>query len=117
MRPIDGDKLLETIEKERQYLRSRGLYGAEHILVHNFRNLVEDAPTISLPNEQIAWKQGYEYGKNEKRPEGEWIEQKNYPYQKCNLQLGYECNQCGTENPYKANFCPNCGADMRGGAE
>lgn len=46
--------------------------------------------------------------------QGEWIEQKNYPYQRCKLQLGYECNQCGTENECKTNYCPNCGADMKG---
>lgn len=42
----------------------------------------------------------------EDRPQGEWIEQKNYPF--C-----YKCNQCGTENTHKANFCENCGADMQ----
>lgn len=26
----------------------------------------------------------------------------------------YECNQCGETEDYERNFCPNCGADMRG---
>lgn len=26
----------------------------------------------------------------------------------------YECNQCGDTEDYERNFCPNCGADMRG---
>lgn len=47
------------------------------------------------------------YVAEHERPQGEWIEQKNYPF--C-----YECNQCGTENTHKANFCEYCGADMRG---
>lgn len=27
----------------------------------------------------------------------------------------YECSQCGKMNTDNSNFCPNCGADMRGG--
>lgn len=26
----------------------------------------------------------------------------------------YECDQCGETEDYERNFCPNCGADMRG---
>lgn len=26
----------------------------------------------------------------------------------------YECSQCGKMNTDNSNFCPNCGADMRG---
>lgn len=26
----------------------------------------------------------------------------------------YVCSKCGATNGYKSNFCPNCGADMRG---
>ena len=29
----------------------------------------------------------------------------------------YECSQCGKMNTDNSNFCPNCGADMRGGNE
>ena len=25
----------------------------------------------------------------------------------------YLCSLCGGDSPFKANFCPNCGADMR----
>ena len=44
---ISRSALLETVDKEREYLKARGLLGAEHILTHNFRNLVEDAPTVN----------------------------------------------------------------------
>lgn len=46
MRPIDADALLERVDEERKYLLARGQTGAEHILVHNFRNLIDIAPTI-----------------------------------------------------------------------
>lgn len=29
----------------------------------------------------------------------------------------YECSQCGKMNTDNSNFCPNCGAYMRGGDE
>lgn len=28
--------------------------------------------------------------------------------------ISFECKSCGEEQPFKCNFCPNCGADMRG---
>ena len=52
---ISRDELLKRIDEEREYLKSRGQFGAEHILVHNFRDLVDNAPTV------------------EERPQGEWI--------------------------------------------
>lgn len=52
-------------------------------------------------------------------PQGEWI------FEKANEEHtdGYICSNCKrsfhTKVPYfsEFNFCPNCGADMRGGAE
>ena len=50
-------------------------------------------------------------------PKGHWIEQEGYDW-----DTYYDCSECGesfypidgtpTDNLY--NFCPNCGADMRG---
>ncbi len=42
------------------------------------------------------------------RPKGEWIDAGQYPYDKCSL---CECEVDSYQHP---NFCPNCGADMRG---
>lgn len=53
------------------------------------------------------------------RPHGEWIKQDKY-FQAFNETVTtYKCSVCGHE-PYfggdisKLNYCPNCGADMRG---
>ena len=35
---------------------------------------------------------------------GEWIDFKN----------GWKCSACGKWNNEMSNYCPNCGADMRG---
>lgn len=46
MRLIDADELLKRVDEERQCLLARGQAGAEHILVHNFRDLIDNAPTV-----------------------------------------------------------------------
>ncbi len=42
---ISRKDLLSRVDMERKYLLSRGQTGAEHILVHNFRDLIDNAPT------------------------------------------------------------------------
>lgn len=48
---------------------------------------------------------------------GEWIERKPMNFGKCVNGLGsiFICSVCGEEiSCCTTNFCPNCGADMRG---
>lgn len=47
---------------------------------------------------------------------GRWIAHEGgkfvgFPY------MHYECDQCRAFEPTETNFCPNCGADMRGEQE
>lgn len=46
------------------------------------------------------------------RPQGEWIFMRG-------VTCGgyYKCNNCGEVERAEKNYCPNCGADMKGGAE
>lgn len=54
MNLIDKDALLGAIDKERQILIEQERLGAEHIVVHHARRLVEDAPTIdAIPVEWL----------------------------------------------------------------
>lgn len=48
IRLIDANALLNRVDEEREYLKARGQLGAEHILVHNFRDLIDNAPTVDL---------------------------------------------------------------------
>lgn len=43
-----------------------------------------------------------------KRMRGKWQEHKDYP------NLAYLCSECGHFTTMRTNFCPSCGADMRG---
>ena len=80
-----------------------------------FEALINDALNQELksqmPNEQVAWEQGYEaglaQGKHE-RPQGEWQ----------GGELGH-CTNCGHKgsasdiwNNCTGMFCPNCGAHL-----
>ena len=48
------------------------------------------------------------------RPKGEWIEHKNAEIMYGFLVSNYECSKCGDWLLDKTDFCPSCGADMRG---
>lgn len=121
MRLIDADALLVKVDEEREYLKARGLFGAEHILTKDFRNLIEDAPTagidspairVNIPEKDIQ-KLVEELQKPHKilvlpepevefvRPQGEWIG-------------GKQCSVCGNFSSDNGKFCTNCGASMRG---
>ena len=64
-------------------------------------------------------------GKYEERLQGEWIAREDMDYLDENkvVHKHFECNKCGFIHDFidghtsQYNFCPNCGADMRGGAE
>ena len=52
---IDKDAILAAIDKERQILIEQERFGAEHIVVHHARRLVEDATIIdAIPIELTA---------------------------------------------------------------
>ena len=54
MNLVDKDALLAAIDKERKILIEQERLGAEHIVVHHARRLVEDAPTIdAIPVDYI----------------------------------------------------------------
>lgn len=48
-----------------------------------------------------------EHHKDERR--GRWVE---LPMPR--VMWKYRCDRCGCPQDYKHNYCPNCGADMRG---
>lgn len=87
MRLIDADELKKALNTE--------LKGYLQYLPIAFNDLIDNAPTV------------------EERPHGKWIT--NYVSQFFNP--GRSCSLCNKTVEFSENFCPNCGADMRGGAE
>ena len=51
------------------------------------------------------------------REKGEWIPMYDRWGDIATTVCGYECSKCGEWNADNDKFCPNCGADMRGGKE
>lgn len=120
---ISREAALDAIDKNRQDLLSLGMDGAEHILVHYGRRVIEGLPTID-PVPQLKWERdtaieqlrqlGYGLGENAKR--GKWVKLDMHPH-----LADHKCTACG-ESAYVPTcmgepmylFCPNCGALMRG---
>lgn len=78
---------------------------------------IDNAPTVELTEEQAidklhetGWIIRHDKEMTE-RPQGKWISNnKTQPF--CNP--GRSCSLCGKIVEFSENFCPKCGADMRG---
>ena len=74
MRLKDADELMRKLESERQYLLSREMLGAEHILVHHAIPLIEEAPTIdAVPVVRCKDCKHCEYASNRIPVEQAWV--------------------------------------------
>ena len=87
MELINKGALLKAIDTERENLIKQNLLGAEHILAHNFRQLVEDAPVV------------------EERPTAKW------EYNEVSME--YFCTNCHNPSIFLNPYCSHCGASMK----
>ena len=99
---ISRTKLLERIDEERKHLLDLKMDGAEHILVHHARRIIEDMPSVKP-----------------QRPKGKWIVnscvRRNDVY-----HYTVHCDKCGKiwdyttdkKDSIPSDYCPNCGAKM-----
>lgn len=97
---ISRQAALAEIDKNRDALLSSGMTGAEHILVHYGRRVIEELPTIEPKHGKWEDVEEILYEGN---TEGT-------PYTV--TAVGYKCSECGTEMGTLWSFCPNCGAKM-----
>lgn len=73
---------------------------------------------LSAQNEAMTEEELAEFKKElanavPEREKGEWISE----YDEDGKTGWYECSCCHSERAFNTNFCPDCGADMRGGNE
>ena len=101
MRLIDADALKETL-----FIK----FGNQ--LPNGLIDEIDNAPTVKT---YCYFCGQTEHGKIEERKTGEWIYTPNIiglsEYE------GITCSICGEDSIGDFNFCPNCGADMRGKEE
>ena len=73
--------------------------------------LIKKAPTVTPDMAQVL---AYESGKSSNRKKGEWTFRTEgiFRFMKCS-----NCHMDYSPSLHPRNFCPNCGADMRGGQE
>lgn len=99
MRPIDADALMTEVLKGT--IISDDLYGMGIMAgVDSFAKKLEAAPTLTL---------------DDLRPKGRRIMKETMirsPFAKNSY-----CSECNEETNFLHDFCPYCGADMRGGGE
>lgn len=121
MRPIDADKLHpDCLTKD----------GTLAISQSQIANAPTVAPEITNDDLQAAMTEsyhlGYELAETKfKKPQGEWkcfmgsayygVDEDNEPIWR--ERKIYHCPFCNRRTVIKENYCPNCGADMRGGRQ
>ena len=78
MNLIDYNKVLDALDKERQFLLNREQYGAENVLVHHAINVIAELPIVRQP-EIVRCKDCVHRGKVEKCVLAAIAAEKNYP--------------------------------------
>ena len=104
MRAIDGDHL-------KRWIISRGLKSQLHPA--DIIDQIDREPTIEPRCEECeAFNKTRLLIPQPERKKGKWIDETFKPWGL--VHHPYKCDQCGEHSEADSDFCPNCGADMRG---
>lgn len=112
MRLGDLDALKKTLS-DKDLITWTHEYG-DAIPVDWLMSAIDNAPTIktfTLADIEEQYRKGLEKGLTEwetQRPQGEWIQYRKGHY------TGVKCSLCDTIMDFTSNYCPKCGAYMRG---
>lgn len=91
--------------------KAEGLY-IKNGCVKTTKEYISECIECAKEHEQLAeWLKDYKR-LLEERPQGEWIFRNGVT-----CQGYYKCSKCGEVERAEKNFCPSCGADMRGETE
>ena len=102
IRLIDANALLKSLKSGCENCSDANTNWCEHCCkINDFEDLIDNAPTV---HGIVAFVE---------RPQGEWIS--NYQIVgESFINPGRRCSLCGKVVEFSENYCPNCGADMRG---
>lgn len=117
---ISRQAAIDEIDKNRQALLSLGMDGAEHILVHYGRRVIEELPTIEpkmvvedyCRPRNLMVVAAEDFHQLEKPKHGEWLcGDDMFEYAICS------CCEWDSGEPWEYakehfRYCPNCGAKM-----
>lgn len=115
MRLIDADVFKIQLENAYEYTE-----------LGEVIDMLDNAPTVETKTIEeciIAYGDGYETARRlYERPQGEWIKQYGKSYELITNEgvlVGEftKCPKCKYDKARGSNFCPHCGADMRGKEE
>ena len=90
---ISREALLAKIDEERKYLLALKMDGAEHIVVHHARRIIEDIPPVTPQPKIGRWEVTYNNG--------------DIYHLRCSACKEEDCRMYPTDK-----YCPNCGAKM-----
>lgn len=124
MRSIDADVLKKWIDESICQYGNR--YSNDMLNMFGlFAEVIDKAPTIENPCEScedkaveysLGFQDGFLTGRDSVKKTGTWS-RKIFPEEKWTRERFY-CSVCNGWNTYgKSKFCPNCGAEMKGGAK
>ena len=121
MRLIDADELKKKFAyiTHIRFTADMGQGGFEMFSEKEIEDIIDNAPTIPQPDFKEGYKQAIIDGKtNFSRPQGEWLSHYDYcekhGYNPSVSIAFWWCDRCEQAVEHPTNFCPNCGADMRG---
>lgn len=109
MSSIDADKLKAEFDL---IADKYGIGEKKYISIKDIKMIIDKTSTARRARRKTT-----------KRPQGVWQETNVLWETNCGGGMGYDygyyfkCSACGKQGVDKTNFCPNCGAKMRGKEE
>ena len=105
-----GDLISREALKKRFKATHEAMFSLKRV-----KYLIDNAPTVEENFYAMGYQDGLEDGLDDIRPQGEWT----YTIPDINSIGFWYCNQCNfiKDAWMKYRYCPNCGANMKGGAE
>ena len=110
MRLGDLDALKENIKNAFKH----NLNGNDALLVNEIYEFIDNAPTVDMSTElSVAYLKGRRQGQSDGRPKGKWITRT----EDNGVNYRFYCSCCNREVLLITEFCPYCGAEMKGDTE